>query len=171
MNKKYLVPVSNNLEANSIQRNVGRNCLWKEVSIVSYNLPLLSKLSISENLMLPLNYIKHMSIKKSERIVFDLLEKFGLEHTLHHRQKRLNDYETLIIKYLRAIMLFPKHIIFIMPNNMIQLESYEEFIHFINTINDFTVTIVEHKNFSSYYTDTDYMEINKKQWQTHVLGI
>lgn len=171
MSSKHLILVSNNLEANNIQRKIARNCPWKDVSLVSYNLPLLSKLSISENIMLPLNFIKKIKVKKTEKIVYDLLEKFSLDHTLHYRQKRLNDYEILVVKYLRAIILVPKHVVFIMPNNMIPSEDYETFIAFINTIYDIKVTVVEHRSFSNYYTDTDYTEIDYQRWQTHVLGI
>ncbi len=171
MNKKYLLPVSSNIEATEIQRSVARNCSWKEVSIVSYNLPLMSKLSVCENIMLPINYFNKMKRKDAEPIVYELLEKFGLEHTLHYRQKILNDYEILVIKFLRAIMQFPKHIVFIMPNNMLPSEDYLTFIAFADSIIDFNITVVEHENFGNYYIDTDYMEIKKEEWLTHVLGI
>ena len=169
MKNKHLLLVQNNLEANSLQRKIARTLSWSDTSIVSYNLPLLSRLSVCENIMLPLNYSEKMSIKQTEPVVKDLLSKFGMEQTLHYRQKRLNDYEVLIVKFLRAIMRCPKHVVFIMPYNMIPSEDYAGFTLFADTLKDFDVTIIEHENFANYYIETSFTEISQEKWETLVL--
>ncbi|MBQ3033339.1 MAG: hypothetical protein IJD28_03065 [Deferribacterales bacterium] len=169
MRNKYLLLVSNNLEANSVQRKIARTSTWSKTALVSYNLPLLSRLSVCENIMLPLNYSERMSRKQTEPIVKELLSKFGMEQTLHYRQKSLNDYEVLIVKFLRAIMRCPKHIAFIMPHIMVPSEYYADFTLFADTLEDFDITVVEHENFANYYIETNFTEISQEKWETHVL--
>lgn len=171
MSNKYLITVSNNTVANSIEQEILANSNWKNAGIVSANLPLLSALSVVENIMLPLCYSEKMSRGPAEAIVQELLTKFGLEDALHYRQKRLNEYEILIVKFLRAIMRCPKQVIFIMPHIMLPSEEYASFTVFANSLPDFDITIIEQEKFVNDYIETNFTEITYLQWQTHVLNI
>lgn len=169
MKEKYLVPVPNNLIANELQDKISAAYKWNEAGIVSYNLPLLASLSVCENIMLPLNYSEHMKRRQAEPIVEGLLRKFGLEQALHYRQKRLNDYEILVVKFLRAIMRCPEHVVFVMPHSMIPTEDYASFTAFADTLDDFEVTVIEQEHFAGDYLETNFTEISHEKWETLVL--
>lgn len=169
MNMKNLINVTSNQEANDIQDSIITKLKWEYAGVVSYNLPLLSTLSAAENIMLPLWYSEGMRRKDAEPIVKELLGKFGISFIMHYRQKKLNEYEILIVKFLRAIMRRPEHVIFIMPNNMVPSEDYATFRAFADSIKDFEVTIVEHSRYISEYIDTTFTEIRYHTWLTRVL--
>ncbi len=169
MKEKYLVTVPNNLAANRLQDKISAAYKWSEAAIVSYNLPLLSALSVCENIMLPLNYSERMTRRQAEPIVEGLLHKFGMEQALHYRQKRLNDYEILIVKFLRAIMRCPERVVFVMPHNMIPSEDYASFTVFADALTDFEITVIEHENFAGDYLETNFMETSQEKWETLVL--
>lgn len=169
MSGKNIIPVTTNREAIDIQDGVTANLPWSKAGIVSYNLPLLSTLSTAENIMLPLWYSEKMRRKDVEPIVKQLLGKFGLSFILHYRQKKLNEYEILIVKFLRAIMRRPKYVLFIMPSNMVPSEDYATFKAFAESIPNFEVTIVEHTRYISEYMDTSFTETTYQNWLSKAL--
>lgn len=170
MKMKNIIPVTASREASDMQESIIAKLGWKKAGIVSYNLPLLSTLSSVENIMLPLNYWDKMRRKDAEPIVVDLLEKFGLSFITHYRPKKLNEYEILIVKFLRAIMRRPGHVIFVMPNLMVPSEDYTTFKDFAGSLKDFDVTLIEHQRYLSEYIDTDFKETKYHSWITLASG-
>lgn len=168
MKMKNIITVTTSREAADMQDNIIAKLGWEYAGIVSYSLPLLSTLSSVENIMLPLNYWNKMRRKDSEPLVIDLLEKFGLSFITHYRPKKLNEYEILIVKFLRAIMRRPEHVVFVMPNLMVPSEDYSTFKDFAGSLKDFHVTLIEHRRYLSEYIDTDFNEINYHSWLSMV---
>ena len=167
MNK--LISIEANYLADTLQSDLTKKTIWKNVGIVSHNLPLIATLSVCENIMLPLQYFENMKDHQAETIVSSLLSKFEMGRTIYYKPKKLNDYEIVIAKFLRAIIREPKQVFFILPHKMIPMEEYEKFVYFIQSINDFNIVIVEHSRYIYEYSDTNFMEIPYQQWQTLVL--
>ena len=166
---KYVINLPANYMADTLQNELTKKTIWKNVGIVSHNLPLIATLSICENIMLPMQYFENMKNHQAETIVLSLLGKFEMEKSIYHKPKSLNDYEILIAKFLRAIVREPQHVFFILPHKMIPTEEYENFVHFVESINDFNIIIVENSKYVDEYSKINFTEIPYQQWQTLVL--
>ena len=110
MINKNLVTLKANYLADTMQSELIKKTIWSNVSIVSYNIPLLAMLSIYENISLPLQYFENVKQKDAENIVLNMLKKYNMAHAMYYKPKKLNEFELLIVKYLRASIRKPKHI-------------------------------------------------------------
>ena len=136
MINKNLVTLKANYLADTMQSELIKKTIWSNVSIVSYNIPLLAMLSIYENISLPLQYFENVKQKDAENIVLNMLKKYNMAHAMYYKPKKLNEFELLIVKYLRASIRKPKHIFFFLPHRMLLTDDYSPFIHFIKDIKD-----------------------------------
>ncbi len=128
-------------------------------------------LSIYENISLPLQYFENVKQKDAENIVLNMLKKYNMAHAMYYKPKKLNEFELLIVKYLRASIRKPKHIFFFLPHRMLLTDDYSPFIHFIKDINSADVTVVENYRYFDEYKNLEFKEIPYNSWQTLVLKI
>ncbi len=124
MINKNLVTLKANYLADTMQSELIKKTIWSNVSIVSYNIPLLAMLSIYENISLPLQYFENVKQKDAENIVLNMLKKYNMAHAMYYKPKKLNEFELLIVKYLRASIRKPKHIFFFLPHRMLLTEHH-----------------------------------------------
>ncbi len=171
MINKNLVTLKANYLADTMQSELIKKTIWSNVSIVSYNIPLLAMLSIYENISLPLQYFENVKQKDAENIVLTMLKKYNMAHAMYYKPKKLNEFELLIVKYLRASIRKPKHIFFFLPHRMLLTDDYSPFIHFIKDINSADVTVVENYRYFDEYKNLEFKEIPYNSWQTLVLKI
>lgn len=171
MINKNLVTLKVNYLADTMQSELIKKTIWSNVSIVSYNIPLLAMLSIYENISLPLQYFENVKQKDAENIVLNMLKKYNMAHAMYYKPKKLNEFELLIVKYLRASIRKPKHIFFFLPHRMLLTDDYSPFIHFIKDINSADVTVVENYRYFYEYKNLEFKEIPYNSWQTLVLKI
>ncbi len=171
MINKNLVTLKANYLADTMQSELIKKNIWSNVSIVSYNIPLLAMLSIYENISLPLQYFENVKQKDAENIVLNMLKKYNMAHAMYYKPKKLNEFELLIVKYLRASIRKPKHIFFFLPHRMLLTDDYSPFIHFIKDINSADVTVVENYRYFDEYKNLEFKEIPYNSWQTLVLKI
>ena len=168
MINKNLVTLKANYLADTMQSELIKKTIWSNVSIVSYNIPLLAMLSIYENISLPLQYFENVKQKDAENIVLNMLKKYNMAHAMYYKPKKLNEFELLIVKYLRASIRKPKHIFFFLPHRMLLTDDYSPFIHFIKDINSADVTVVENYRYFDEYKNLEFKEIPYNSWQTLV---
>ena len=171
MINKNLVTLKANYLADTMQSELIKKTIWSNVSIVSYNIPLLAMLSIYENISLPLQYFENVKQKDAENIVLNMLKKYNMAHAMYYKPKKLNEFELLIVKYLRASIRKPKHIFFFLPHRMLLTDDYSPFIHFIKDIYSADVTVVENYRYFDEYKNLEFKEIPYNSWQTLVLKI
>lgn len=171
MINKNLVTLKANYLADTMQSELIKKTIWSNVNIVSYNIPLLAMLSIYENISLPLQYFENVKQKDAENIVLNMLKKYNMAHAMYYKPKKLNEFELLIVKYLRASIRKPKHIFFFLPHRMLLTDDYSPFIHFIKDINSADVTVVENYRYFDEYKNLEFKEIPYNSWQTLVLKI
>ena len=168
MINKNLVTLKANYLADTMQSELIKKTIWSNVSIVSYNIPLLAMLSIYENISLPLQYFENVKQKDAENIVLNMLKKYNMAHAMYYKPKKLNEFELLIVKYLRASIRKPKHIFFFLPHRMLLTDDYSPFIKDINSAD---VTVVENYRYFDEYKNLEFKEIPYNSWQTLVLKI
>lgn len=164
-----IIDIQANYTADTLQSELMNRTIWKNVAIISHNLPLMSTLSICENIMLPIQYFENVKRDKAESIVFEMLSRYKLGAFMHSKPKKLNEFHTLVVKYLRAIIRNPHQIFFILPHRMLQAEDYSKFIDFLKDVEGVSVNIVENYRYIEEYSSLNYTEIPYNQWQTLVL--
>ena len=71
---KNIVTLKANYLADTMQSELMKKTIWSNVSIVSYNIPLIATLSICENISLPLQYFENVKRKEAEEIVKSRLQ-------------------------------------------------------------------------------------------------
>ena len=169
MTQKYLVSLKANYLADTMQSELMKKTISSNVSIVSYNIPLIATLSICENIMLPLQYFENIKRKDAEIIVLNMLKKYNMAHAMYYKPKKLNEFELLIVKYLQASIRMPQHIFFFLPHRMLLTDDYSPFIHFIKNVSGFEITVVENFRYFDEYKDLEFKEIPYTSWQTLVL--
>lgn len=169
MINKHLINLKANYLADTMQSELMKKTIWSNVSIVSYNIPLIATLSICENIMLPLQYFENVKRKDAEIIVLNMLNKHNLAHTMYYKPKKLNDFELLIVKYLRASIRMPQHIFFFLPHRMLLTDDYSPFILFIKNVAEADITVVENYRYFDEYANLNFKEIPYNSWQTLVL--
>lgn len=170
MINKNIISVSANYMADTMQSELLKKTIWNNVGIVSYNIPLLATLSIYENISLPLQYFENTKRKDAETIAYNMLRKFNLTRAMYMRPKRLNEFEHLIVKYLRASIRKPEHIFFFLPHRMLITDDYSPFIKFISELkSECHLTVVENYRYLVEYKELDFKEIPYNSWQTLVL--
>lgn len=171
MINKNLISLQANYLADTMQNELMKKTIWSNVSIVSYNIPLIATLSICENIMLPLQYFENVKRKAAENMVLNMLRQYDMAHTMYYKPKRLNEFELLIVKYLRASIRTPRHIFFFLPHRMLLTTSYSPFIQFIKDVADIEITVVENYRYFDEYKNLAFKEIPYSSWQTLVLKI
>ena len=85
MINKNLVTLKVNYLADTMQSELIKKTIWSNVSIVSYNIPLLAMLSIYENISLPLQYFENVK---------QTLDNLGIEYKIDSSIVRGLDYYT-----------------------------------------------------------------------------
>ncbi len=160
-----------NYMADTMQSDLMKKTIWNNVSMVSYNIPLISTLSICENIVLPMEYFENIRKKEAEKIAYNMLKKYNLTHAMYYKPKKLNEFELLIVKFLRASIRKPKHIFFFLPHRMLLTDDYTPFINFIKELEEstFQITVVENYRYLSEYKEIEFKEIPYSSWQTLVL--
>ena len=171
MINKNLVTLKANYLADTMQSELMKKTIWSNVSIVSYNIPLIATLSICENISLPLQYFENVKRSDAESIVLNMLKKYNMAHAMYYKPKKLNEFELLIVKYLRASIRKPAHIFFFLPHRMLLTDDYSPFIHFIKDVDGAEVTVVENYRYLDEYKNLNFKEIPYNSWQTLVLKI
>ena len=171
MINKNIVSLSANYMADTMQSDLMKKTIWNTVSIVSYNIPLIATLTICENITLPLQYFENTKHKDAENIAYSMLKRYNMTHTMYHRPKKLNEFELLIVKYLRASVRMPEHIFFFLPHRMLLTDDYSPFIKFIRDIqsDNCQITVVENYRYLNEYKELEFKEIPYNSWQTLVL--
>ncbi len=168
---KNIVTLKANYLADTMQSELMKKTIWSTVSIVSYNIPLIATLSICENISLPLQYFENVKRKEAEEIVLNMLKKYNMAHAMYYKPKKLNEFELLLVKYLRASIRKPEHIFFFLPHRMLLTDDYSPFIHFIKDVASIEVTVVKNYRYCDEYKNLDFKEIPYNSWQTLVLKI
>lgn len=166
-----VISLNANYMADTMQSDLMKKTIWNNVSIISYNIPLIATLSICENIILPIQYFENVKTKDAEQIAYNMLKKYNLTYAMYYKPKKLNEFELLIVKYLRASIRKPKHIFFFLPHRMLLTDDYSPFIKFIKEleVGTFKMTIVENYRYLIEYKDLEYKEIPYNSWQTLVL--
>ncbi len=137
----------------------------REVSLVAPEFPLLSGVTVLNNITLQARYLYSSSPKKVKVDTINLLNNFSMLYILNKYPDTLNSYERFVASYLQAIYIHPNTTIIIKPAQMLnwqqqQLEKF--FSHMPNILN--TIIIEDIANKKLYDNITINKEVDFYQW-------
>lgn len=90
-----------------------QNLCFKKSAIVSKNYPLISNLSVLENITLPASYHNKLKTDYHMNKVINDLKFLGFQQKLHSRKNELSDFENFCVRILQGLYSdFKKMVIF-----------------------------------------------------------
>jgi len=128
-------------------------------------LPLISNLSVLENIMLPLSY--HEGVKTTERFedVKNELKKHGCGDILHERKESLSVYQIFLTKYLQAVFYKPSFFVFIAPMSTFAVEGEREYFAFLAEHGSENFLILDYNGYENKYdNNVDYQKVGFDEW-------
>ncbi len=137
----------------------------RDVSLVAPEFPLLSGVTVLNNITLQAGYIYGSTPKRTKRDTINLLNNFSMLYIINKYPDTLNNYEQFVASYLQAIYIHPNTTIIIKPAQMLnwqqqQLEKF--FSHMPNLLN--TVIIEDAANKKLYDNITINKEVDFYPW-------
>lgn len=129
-------------------------------------LPLISNLSVLENIMLPPEYHDSLKIKDMIDKIKDELKICNIsEDILHARRNDLDTFQMFIVKYLQAKFYNPKFIIFMNVLNLFLGEEESKFFDFIKKNGSEKFIFLDYNGYESIYSkNIKYERVDFYQW-------
>ncbi len=146
---------------------------WGKVSVVTEEIPLMSALTVLDNIVLYKCYSKRLSISKVENEVIEFLNRYNEPNIIYSHKGQLNKYQHFIAKLARATIHKPDIIVICMPVDYLGIENFNLFIDIIKESNTDleNIMILENIRFSNLYDNLDINKVGINEWLTHVIKI
>ncbi len=134
-------------------------------------LPLISNLSVLENIMLPSGYHDSIKVKDMVDKIRDELKRYNVnENILHARRNDLDTFQMFIVKFLQAKFYNPEYIIFINLLNLFVGEEERKLFDFFRTYGSEKFVILDYNGYESIYRkNIKYERVEFYQWVTRDL--
>lgn len=118
------------------------------IGFVFQNFNLLSRMTASENVLMPLMYRREtLSEPEMERRAAEMLEKVGLADRLHHKPSQLSGGEQQRVAIARSLVNGPQVLFADEPTGNLDSYTSEEILRLfeqLNKVDDITLIIVTH---------------------------
>lgn len=124
------------------------------IFIISEQLPLISNLSVIENIVLPASYHRHKQIVEYIDKAEKYLREYGLEEKIHLRKGDINSYDIFLIKYISSKVSEVNNIAFIAPFNSVDVINYNKLLDFLKKCDE-NCLIVDYNEAYEKYKEID----------------
>ena len=111
------------------------------VGFVFQNFNLIDELTVSENVGLPLEYLKVPKKERKQR-VYDILKRVGIEHRENHFPRQLSGGQQQRVAIARAIVANPKFILADEPTGNLDSKNGREVMDLLLELNKGGATII-----------------------------
>lgn len=156
-------------QANTVLAGIDNKTVWTKTSIVAERIPLISDLTVAENISLVYDYVHNNRLRDALANAYKLCDSFDVTSILGKYPNELSLKQTLTVKFIRALAVKPNVIAVIQPHQMLLSEEYNEFLDLIKKIDDQKIVIVENIKYKGEYFGIDIPEVDFKEWQTHII--
>lgn len=140
-----LLPTSGNLNIlGSNSKNISRKQiseLRRHMGIVFQDFRLLNKLTVWENVALPLSILGELSAQQKQA-VNDILDWVGLKHKIHEHPNKLSGGEKQRVAIARAVVNRPKLLIADEPTGNVDIEMGKRIMHLLCELNKHGTTVL-----------------------------
>lgn len=162
--------LDNTEQENNCYEQLKEKIIFLRLGIIWDKLPLISNLSVLENIMLPLSYHERVKIMQMREDVERELQKHGLYGILHARKDSLNHYQVFIVKYLQALFYKPVCFVFIAPMRVFAGEDEKKYFAFLAEHYSENFFILDYNGYENKYdNNVDYQKVGFDEWLTRDL--
>jgi putative ABC transport system ATP-binding protein len=118
----------------------------RKIGFVFQQFNLLPRMSALENVILPLSYLRHSSLDKTERACAKL-EAVGLAGRLHHRPKQLSGGQQQRVAIARALINNPRILLADEPTGALDSATSREIMNLFSSLHSAgnTVVVITHE--------------------------
>lgn len=161
-----------NLLKDSVMIDEILNTYIGKVVLINRKFPLISNLSVFENIILPATYYssdKHIFLEDK---VVEYLKRFNIHQKMHSRQNELTKFENFIVRFLQAFLSPFEKIVVI--NELYEFNDEEKTVifKFIDDEKSDNILFMEYNKYSEIYYDMKYQNIGDyKSWLIQDLKI
>lgn len=172
-NNAIVTFVENTYDAKKTINDLIEKYSWKKVAVVSEDIPLISALTVLDNIVLYKCYAKRLYISKVENEVIEFLNRYNEPNIIYLHQRQLNKYQQFITKLARATIHDPDIIVINMPVDYLGIEHFNLFVDIIKESNtDLNhIMVIENARFANLYDDLDINKVGINEWLIHVTKI
>lgn len=125
---------------------------WKNIWFIFQSYNLISRMSVIQQVMLPLEY-QRISKSKREKLAIDALKKVWLEDKKHNKPNELSWWQQQRVSIARALAINPKIILADEPTWALDTKTWEEIMDILTELNNEwkTIVLITHeKNIDAY---------------------
>ena len=145
-------------------------CKEFKIGLIAGSLPLISNLSLIENIALPASFHQGLTIKEVRHKTDDLLKEYGLKNKIHYRKNQLNNFEEFIVKYIASFLYNPRYFVFFNPLQTLFGHHRKMFYDFLGSKNTEKFVIIEDKDFEALINQNiKHKVVLFEQWVTQDL--
>ncbi len=172
-NKAITTFINNPHNAKNIINDLIDQYSWGKVAVVSEEIPLISALTVLDNIVLYKCYAKRLYISKVENEVLEFLNRYNEPNIIYLHKGQLNKYQQFIAKLARATIHNPEIIVINMPVDYLGIENFNLFVDILKESNTdlSNIMLIENDRFSNLYDDLDINKVGINEWLTHVTKI
>lgn len=143
-----------------------------KVALINRKFPLISNLSVFENIILPASYHSNSKYVFFEDKITEYLKRFNIYQKMHSRQNELTKFENFIVRFLQAFLSPFDKIIVINELYEFYKEERSVIFQFINDEKSDNILFMEYNRYKEIYDDIKYQDIGDyKSWLTRDLKI
>ncbi|MBZ4642552.1 MAG: hypothetical protein PWQ25_1653 [Deferribacteres bacterium] len=142
------------------------------IAVVNKIFPLISNLSVFENIVLPVCYHTGEKLDKYYDKVASLLKQFNMDTKIHFRQNELSKYENFVVRFLQGYLSGFDKIVVINEIYDLTLEEKKSVVSFLKAEKSDNVLFMEYNRYKNIYDGFEYNTIEDyKNWLTQGLKI
>ncbi|MCA1928173.1 MAG: hypothetical protein LDL09_07090 [Calditerrivibrio sp.] len=134
------------------------------IFIIADQLPLISNLSVIENIILPASYHRHKKIVEYIDIAHRYLSEYGLENRIYARKGDLNSYEIFLIKYISSKISEVDNIAFISPLNSVDVMYHGNLYDFFKNCNENYLILDYNESYNKYKNINGLLKMEFDEW-------
>ena len=172
-NKTITTFIKNPHDTKSIINDLIDKYSWGKIAVVSEDVPLMSALTVLDNIVLYKCYAKRLYISKVENEVIEFLNRYNEPNIIYLHKGQLNKYQQFIAKLARATIHNPDVIVIDMPFDYLGIDNFNLFVDIIKKSDTDLgkIMIIENSRFSNLYDDLDINKVGIDEWLIHVTKI
>ncbi len=145
-------------------------CKKFKLGVVDKDLPLISNLSLIENIALPVSYHTGITLKEVMLKSESLIKEYELQDKIHFRKNQLNNFEEFIVKYISSYLYEPIFFVFFNPLQNLFGYHRKKFYDFLSSENTEKFVIIENTDFKELFDkNIKYEAVLFEEWVTRDL--
>ena len=138
---------------------------FKKIAIISENYPLVSNLSVLENITLPASFHNKLKTDHYIEMVRSDLKTLGFEQKIHSRKNELSDFEKFCVRVLQGLYSQFKYMVIFGEVNRYTPDTLDIFLNFLGKERGENILFIDYNGVKSIFESKGVKIIQKvEEW-------